>query len=168
LSLFERADAPDLDDTGAMAPRVVEGAPVPAMDARLGAVTKLLFGDPDGVDGGGLSLVWVRFAANFPLPRHSHDSDCLYYVASGELRMGSRVVKAGEGFFIPGGAPYAYTAGPDGVEVLEFRGTSRFDIRLRETQAGWDRIVEEVGANRRRWIDDAEQMAHSVVTVRPS
>jgi quercetin dioxygenase-like cupin family protein len=168
---FGRSSAPDLDDTGAMAPRVVDGPAreaVPHMDARAGAANKLLFGDPDGPDGGSLSLVWVRFAANFPLPRHSHNSDCVYYVVSGELRMGNRVVTAGEGFFIPADAPYSYTAGPDGVEVLEFRGTSRFDIRLRETRAGWGRIIDEVSANRERWIDEIDLMAGSVASTAPA
>ena len=80
-------------------------------------VVKVLFGDPES---GGMSLVWSWFAPHFPLPRHSHSADCLYYVSKGELHMGNLVVKEGEGFFVPSGAPYAYTAGPDGVEVLEF------------------------------------------------
>jgi hypothetical protein len=35
--------------------------------------------------------------------------------------MGSRVLRAGDGFFVPNGMPYKYRAGPEGVEVLEFR-----------------------------------------------
>ena len=69
----------------------------------------------------GFSLVHVWFKANYPLPRHSHDSDCMYYVISGEAHMGNQVLRPGDSFFIPAEAPYVYTAGPDGVEVLEIR-----------------------------------------------
>lgn len=65
-----------------------------------GQVVKVLYGDPEA---GGMSLVWSWFAPHFPLPRHSHSADCLYFVHRGELRMGNQVVKEGEGFFVPKG-----------------------------------------------------------------
>ena len=71
----------------------------------------------------GMSLVHVWFGANFPLFRHSHPQygDCLYYVIAGEISMGSRKLGSGSTFFVPNGQPYKYTAGPAGVELLEFR-----------------------------------------------
>ena len=91
-----------------------------------GAVTTPLFwqGGPDG-----MSLVHAWFGPHFPLFRHSHPKfgDCLYYVVSGQVIMGSRVLKAGDGFFVPNGMPYKYKAGPDGVEVLEFRAGGGVD-----------------------------------------
>ena len=85
-----------------------------------GAVTTPLFwqGGPDG-----MSLVHAWFGPHFPLFRHSHPrfGDCLYYVVAGQAILGSRVLKAGDGFFVPNGHPYKYKAGPEGVEVLEFR-----------------------------------------------
>ncbi len=105
--------APLLHETGMMSMPTMEP---PAMEelaewaTASGQVVKVLFGDPDA---GGMSLVWSWFAPNFPLPRHSHSSDCLYYVTKGELHMGRQVVKEGEGFFVPDGAPYAYSAGPE-------------------------------------------------------
>ncbi len=85
-----------------------------------GASTTSLFGQ-----GGknGMSLVHVWFGPNFPLFRHSHPAygDCLYYVVAGELLLGKRRLGPGSGFFVPNGMPYTYTAGPAGVEVLEFR-----------------------------------------------
>ncbi len=71
----------------------------------------------------GMSLAHVWFGANLPLFRHSHPAygDCLYYVLKGEAHLGSQVLSAGDGFFVPNGMPYKYTAGPEGVEVLEFR-----------------------------------------------
>jgi len=118
-----------------------------------GQVVKVLFGDPEG---GGMSLVWSWFAPNFPLPRHSHSADCLYYVAKGELRMGNQVVKEGEGFFVPDGAPYAYTAGPDGVEVLEFRAVSQFDMRITESLPRWSKMVETAREHRDAWAEEIE------------
>ncbi len=85
-----------------------------------GTSTTPLFGQ-----GGpnGMSLVHVWFGPNFPLFRHSHPryGDCLYYVIAGEIRLGSRTLGAGSTFFLPNGQPYKYTAGPAGVELLEFR-----------------------------------------------
>ena len=71
----------------------------------------------------GMSIVHAWFGPNLPLFRHSHSrlGDCMYYVAAGEAIMGKRQLKPGSTFFIPNGMPYKYTAGPDGVEVLEFR-----------------------------------------------
>ena len=71
----------------------------------------------------GMSLVHVWFGPNFPLFRHSHPAygDCLYYVVAGELLLGKRRLGPGSGFFVPNGMPYTYTAGPAGVEILEFR-----------------------------------------------
>ena len=70
-----------------------------------------------------MSLVHVWVGPNFPLFRHSHPKygDCLYYVVAGEVILGRRRLGPGSGFFVPNGMPYKYTAGPAGVEVLEFR-----------------------------------------------
>ena len=47
----------------------------------------------------GMSLVHVWFGANMPLFRHSHPrfGDCLYYIITGEVRLGSQVLGAGDG-----------------------------------------------------------------------
>ena len=60
----------------------------------------------------------------------SHDGDCLYHVVEGSLVMGSQTLVAGDGFFVPSGAPYAYEAGPDGVVVLEFRTCTAFGMDI--------------------------------------
>ena len=44
--------------------------------------------------------------------------------------MGSQVLEAGDGFFVPSGAPYAYEAGPAGVVVLEFRTRTSFGMNI--------------------------------------
>ena len=73
--------------------------------------------------------------------------------------MGNQVVAAGDGFFVPAGAPYAYTAGPDGVEVLEFRATSQFAIRVTETPARWAQLAQLARAHREEWA--AQTAAHN-------
>jgi hypothetical protein len=112
---------------------------------------KVLFDDPDG---SGMSLVWSWFGAGFALPRHSHSSDCLYFVHRGEVHLGSTVLGAGDGFFLPDGAPYAYSAGPEGVEILEFRGVCAFDMKITESLGRWGQIVETSKANKDRWAEE--------------
>jgi hypothetical protein len=72
---------------------------------------------------GGMTLVHAWFGPNFPLFAHSHPryGDCLYYVVAGEAILGTQRLGPGAGFFVPNGHPYKYTAGPAGVEILEFR-----------------------------------------------
>jgi hypothetical protein len=157
LKLFKRAGAPTLAESGMLEPPELDQNALdalPEFGASGGSVLKMLFGDPTGPDGGGLSLVWCRFGSNYKLPRHSHGEDCLYYVVSGELHMGNRTVRAGEGFFVPADAPYGYTTGPDGLELLEFRGTSTIvGSRNVETASGWQQILKAVRANRDRWAE---------------
>jgi hypothetical protein len=118
-----------------------------------GAAEGVLFSDPEGSEERGLNLLWLRLGANYHLPRHSHSRDCLYYVTAGEIHLGKQILHAGEGFFVPADAPYTYIAGPDGAEILEFRGTTH----PRETQIlekDWERILDTSRANRDRWQED--------------
>jgi len=126
---------------------------LPEFGSAGGSRVLLLFGDPESPDDGGMSLVSVRFAPNYVLPRHSHSVDCLYFIHAGSIRMGSRTFEVGDGFFAPAETPYGYTAGPQGVELLEFRNVSAFDSRIRESQTGWQRILETVRANRDDWAE---------------
>jgi mannose-6-phosphate isomerase-like protein (cupin superfamily) len=72
-------------------------------------------------DDGGFSLAYFFFKPNFPLFRHRHEDDCMYFIISGSAVMGSQVLRAGDSFFVPSMAPYMYTAGSEGIEVLEIR-----------------------------------------------
>lgn len=144
-------DSPELMESGVMSlPEFDPPAPEQAVTWALsgGHEVRVLF-QQDGDDG--MSLVWSRFAPGYPLPRHSHSADCLYYVTKGEARVGNRTVPAGEGFFVPADAPYAYTAGPEGIEILEFRGVSQFDMQISESVERWDRIVEIVRERSEAW-----------------
>jgi quercetin dioxygenase-like cupin family protein len=109
----------------------------------------LLFSAP------GFSLTHVWFKSGFPLPRHSHDADCLYYVVSGSLEIGTEILKAGDGFFVGCDVPYAYTPGEEGVEVLEFRTSDRFNIRLlAENPAFWARSIAETRRRQDAWANE--------------
>lgn len=120
-----------------------------------GTVTTPLFGQ-----GGpnGMSLVHVWFGPNLPLFRHSHPryGDCLYYVVAGEIILGRRRLGPGSGFFVPNGMPYKYSAGPAGVEVLEFRaGGGEADapgMKLDEHSLdSLQRIIDGARANQDTW-----------------
>jgi hypothetical protein len=143
--------APALHETGMMS---MPSTDPPADDQVIewglsaGHDARVLF-QQGGEDG--MSLVWSWFGPGFPLPRHSHSADCLYFVVAGQAVMGSRVVEAGAGFFVPSGAPYAYTAGPEGIEILEFRGASSFDMQITEGLERWSRILDVVRTDGDAW-----------------
>ena len=145
------ADAPALHETDTMSmPTMDPPAPEQMMEWALsgGHDVKVLFRQ---AEENGMSLVWSRFEPGYPLPRHSHSADCLYYVVAGEARMGNRRIPAGGGFFVPEDAPYAYTAGPEGIEILEFRTVSSFDMQITESIDRWGRIVDEVREHKAEW-----------------
>ena len=115
-----------------------------------GASAKVLF------SGAGFSLVHATFKSGYPLMLHSHDSDCLYHIVRGSAMLGTAVLGVGEGFFVPADVPYTYKAGPEGVEVLEFRAVSSFDLSVKiDNPSYWDRIVAQVAGNREAWEADA-------------
>jgi mannose-6-phosphate isomerase-like protein (cupin superfamily) len=104
---------------------------------------------------GGFSAVIVWGKPNYPLARHSHRSDCMYFIISGSASLGNVNLRPGDSFYAPDGAPYAWTAGPDGVEILEVRhgveliGTDMSEMSA-ETAARHRRLIEE---NRDRWAE---------------
>lgn len=65
-----------------------------------------------------LTVVRGRFRPGFKAASHHHGVRQLTFVLKGELRLGSRVVTAGMGFFTPS-KKYSFVAGPEGAEVLE-------------------------------------------------
>ena len=112
-----------------------------------GYVIKVLFDVP------GFALHYAWFKPNYPVARHSHSVDALYYIVSGTLKLGTEWFGAGDGFWLSGDTPYTYTAGPDGVEVLEFRHTSQFTTAAPGgTKAYFDKAVAAIEANREAWL----------------
>jgi hypothetical protein len=128
---------------------VTGGAAMMAAGVAEGSENRLLFA------GAGMSLSYVWFKSGYPLPRHSHDGDCLYHILAGSLRLGSEELGPGDGFFLGGGTPYTYTPGPEGVEVLEFRAAAAFDIRvLAGNAAFWSRATRTVEDHVEAWREE--------------
>jgi|EndMetStandDraft_3_1072993.scaffolds.fasta_scaffold549747_1 mannose-6-phosphate isomerase-like protein (cupin superfamily) len=157
IRLYPGADAVDNASTGFRGEskdsvetrqRLVE---LHAAGHGLGFQSKLLFRQSN--DDGGFSglLVWGK--PNYPLPRHSHETDCMYVVISGSATMGNVTLRPGDSFFAPSGAMYQYRAGPEGVEVLEVRhGVDVIGTEMAEMSAETAEAVRQtVIANRETW-----------------
>lgn len=103
----------------------------------------------------GFSLTKVWFKSGYPLPLHTHTSDCLYYIVAGSIRLGSEVYGPGDGFFVGAEVPYTYETGPEGAEVLEFRNTDTFNIRfMAKNKKAWDKTVEKLQDRRDAWQNE--------------
>lgn len=155
FAIYRGGDAIDFDASGAMSPPepgTFDPDSVQALvDAGIyeGSDNDLLF------SGAGMSLARVWFKSGYPLPRHSHDCDCLYYILAGSLRIGTEELGPGDGFFVGNSVPYTYEAGPQGVELLEFRNATEFGIRLLGANARWGaKALETVQERRAHWQDE--------------
>ena len=106
---------------------------------------------------GGMSVVYLFFKPGFPLFRHMHDVDSLYVVISGSAVdfMGSETLRPGDCFAVKAGNPYYYTAGPEGVEVLEmFHGADTVTVIYTDNPAGrLEEAEEAVRTHRDAWRD---------------
>lgn len=155
FSIIRAKNSPDMADSEIMhqAPmtEVEMAGSIAAHEAGMleGATLKVLFEVP------GMSLTHVWFKSGFPLPRHSHDCDCLYYILAGSLRIGTEELGAGDGFFVGKDVPYAYTPGDTGVELLEFRNSNDFDIKLLANNSNWwTKAVAVVEQQRPGWSQE--------------
>ncbi|HEY2661782.1 MAG TPA: hypothetical protein VGI79_18820 [Caulobacteraceae bacterium] len=152
FAIYRGADAPafsevDVMDYEAVSPELeTRFADLGEAGVNEGQTVKLLFSAP------GFSLTYAWFKSGFPLPRHSHNADCLYYIVAGSLTLGAKTLGAGDGFFVPTDAAYAYVPGPEGVEVLEFRNAEHFNIKfLAGNPAFWSKALETVRTERPKW-----------------
>lgn len=164
FQIFRARDASDYAEHGPMAvaamPETVMAGMMALGDAGLtdGARVKLLYSRP------GMSLTYCWFKSGYPLPLHSHSADCLYFVIAGELKIGTEMLAAGDGFFLGSDVPYAYVAGDQGVEVLEFRTSDSFDFQaLGKTDAYWTKMLASLIAAKPAW--PAETRAPSGIEV---
>jgi quercetin dioxygenase-like cupin family protein len=142
MVFFSTGDAPQLMQDGIMSAPYIDPAVWAEVDLGPWLASQEVSVPFKSTGPDQFSLVYSRFAPGFRLPRHSHSADCLYYVLSGEFTMGTRTFRKGDGFFVQAGAPYAYTAGPEGLEILEFRTSTSFDMKiLDQTPERWRAIV---------------------------
>jgi quercetin dioxygenase-like cupin family protein len=125
-------------------------------EEQIGAFVKVLFADKQA----SMSIAYSWFKPNFILPKHSHNADCAYYIIAGEAHLGNQILKAGDGFFVPAGGNYQYAAGPEGVEVMEFRTAADFNMRFSgNTEADWQRIAAAAMTNHQAWLSASPPLA---------
>jgi len=151
IQIYRAGDAPLLTSD-----RVEDNTTAPGIADRFAELGRAGFGEGHQIkrvfSAPGFTLTYVWFKSGFPLPRHTHNADCLYYIIAGELTFGTETLRANDGFFVPADVAYTYTPGPAGVEVLEFRATNRFDIRfLAASPSFWSRALETISAERAGW-----------------
>jgi hypothetical protein len=133
-----------LDD---ITPEIAEGLTAfNESGASAGQLVRMAYSRP------GMSLTHVWFKSGYPLPLHSHTSDCLYYILAGSIRVGAEEMGPGDGFFVGCDVPYTYETGPNGAEVLEFRATDLMNIRfMAKNKTAWDKTVAKIKARREHW-----------------
>ncbi|MFC6196505.1 cupin domain-containing protein [Ponticaulis profundi] len=156
FEIFKTATAPTLDEEGhmtpaGMTPEIEKGIAltVEATTKDGGNIVKCLFSRP------GFSLTYAWFKSGFPLPLHTHNADCLYYITAGTLQLGNETLGAGDGFFVGADKAYRYTPGPEGVEVLEFRHEEDFDIKFLAKSVGiWEKIAGVLADKQDVWPDE--------------
>lgn len=164
FEIFRRSDAPSLEESGILTASASAEPDAEGMGEAIqagidsGYTTKVLYSTPQ------FSLIYLWYKSGFPLPRHSHDADCLYVVVGGSLRIGTEDLGPGDGFFVGAEVPYAYTAGELGVEVLEFRSVGTFDIKLLAGDAFWRKAAERARSKQTAW--SAEENSPSRIIVR--
>lgn len=155
FQIFRTSEAPSLNESNhmemvGMTPEIGEHA-VRLLQAGLDQAfdTRVVFSSPT------MSLTYAWFKSDYPLPRHSHDSDCLYYVMAGSILFGNQTLGKGDGFLLPAGMPYAYVAGPEGVELLEFRTTDHFNFKwLTSGGAFWEAAIKTAQNKREDWLTE--------------
>ena len=161
IAVFRESEGASLHDSGVMTNNngeIANKGITRMFEAGLreGYELKCLYRSPEP-DGFSLGYAW--FKSNYALPPHTHNTDCLYYVIAGEVHFGNQVLTAGDGLFIPADAPYTYSVGPRGAEILEFRDSSRFDITVKDgTEQGWERLVSICAANKEQWRRESPPM----------
>jgi hypothetical protein len=155
FTLFRARDALPYDEAGVMSShppteaQIAGGARLMAAGALGGSSVHLAFSRP------GLSITHVWFKSFYPLPRHSHDADCAYYIIAGSLKIGSEELGPGDGFFVGKDVPYTYTAGENGVELLEIRTSNAFDIRVLVGDGPWwDKAEARLDERRDAWAEE--------------
>ena len=152
FKIYRAADAPSLAEAGCMTIEPFDMTLVPGIGKVLEA--GLLEGESVRVlvNLPGFSLTHVWFKKDYPLPLHSHDADCLYYIVAGSLKLGTEELGPRDCFFVPADVPYGYRPGPDGVELLEFRHATAFNlVNHARGAAFWDKALEAVTGNREGW-----------------
>jgi len=159
MRVFHAADAKDMgpdempmigiDDA------LVSGMGEQLAGAQAGIVSeeaKVVFREPSGT---GINLMRAWFKSGYVLPRHSHSTDCLYYVIAGEARLGTQILRPGDGVFVPADDGYTLEAGPEGVEFLEFRTETNFNMVFKHNDAAHlEKMSAAFREHKDNWADE--------------
>jgi quercetin dioxygenase-like cupin family protein len=157
ICIYRAADAPDLLESGATKNDFGTNTELLETATKLASsdcsINKLML--HQSREEGGLSMAYLFFKPHFPLFRHAHDVDSLYIVISGSVvgLMDEETLRPGDIWSVKAGTPYWYTAGPEGVEVLEmFRDADVATIIYTENPPSRLHAAEEaVRANEESW-----------------
>jgi hypothetical protein len=156
FAVFRARDAVDYSQAGPMEPMPATEIESAGMQQLMqsgmmdGGQVKLLYSRP------GMSLTYCWFKSGYPLPRHSHSADCLYFIVSGSLKVGTEELGAGDGFFLGTDVPYTYVPGENGVEVMEFRTSDKFDFKmLANNKTYWDKALSSLLTAKVKWPEEA-------------
>lgn len=66
-------------------------------------------------------LFEVKYLPHAAVHLHAHDQDEIIYILDGEMHVGNRVLKPGSSLYVQGGTLYQFSAGSDGMRMLNFR-----------------------------------------------
>lgn len=139
FQIFRAADAPTLEQTDVLVPEGITDDIRQGLrkmrDAGIqhGSFAKILVNIP------GFSLAYAWHKSGYPLPLHSHDSDCCYLIIAGEMRVGGETLGKGDGMFVPANTSYTFQTGEEGVEFIEFRHANAWNIVFKyRRQESWD------------------------------
>jgi len=152
FQIFRAADAPGLMEAGCMTVEPFTPVQRAGMDGAL--ASGYLGGDEIKVltDLPGFGLTHVWFKEGYQLPLHSHNADCMYFIISGSIRLGTEELGPRDCFFVPCDVPYTYKIGPEGVEVLEIRHANHFDfVNHAKGEAWWAKAAQETASRQDSW-----------------
>jgi len=66
-------------------------------------------------------LMELRYEPHAEIQVHAHDEDEIIFIVDGEMHLGGRVLGPGTSIAISGKTFYGFTAGPAGLQFLNFR-----------------------------------------------
>lgn len=71
-------------------------------------------------------LLELRYEPNAEIQLHAHDEDEIIFVREGEILLGNNVYGPGTSIFVAGHTLYGFSAGPNGLQILNFRPRQDF------------------------------------------
>jgi mannose-6-phosphate isomerase-like protein (cupin superfamily) len=154
---FRAATAPTLEQSHVLrfegvTPEIDQGLKQ-AVKAGIGegSFAKILINVP------GFSLAYAWHKSDYPLPLHSHDSDCCYLIIAGEMTVGNETLGKGDGMFVPANSAYTFFTGEEGVEFIEYRNVNSWNIVFKsKNPASWEKVAQKAGARREAWLTEPQ------------